>query len=89
MQLPIQNQVLELEEVEVARNLVIQPRHVGDVVLHPETQLRVPGAVDPVLVQLLPQRLLAVHPLQVLTLALVLESKVRDLSGTEQREREL
>ena len=79
MQLPVEDEVLQLEEVEVAGDLVVQPRHVGDVVLDPEPQLSIPGTVDAVLVQLLSEGLVSVHPLKVLALGLVLESKVRNL----------
>ena len=54
MQLSIQNQVLQLQEVEITSDLVLEPRHVGDIELNSEPELGVPGSRDTVLVQLLP-----------------------------------
>ncbi len=68
--------MLELQEVQVARDLVIQPRHVRHVILHPEPQLCVPGSVDAVLLQLLAKGLVPQDPAKVFRLRLVLETKV-------------
>ncbi len=62
-------------------NLKLELGDVGHIVLHSEPELSIPGTINPVLLQLFPQRLLLVYPAEQVLLCLVLETKVADLWG--------
>ena len=75
--------MLELQEVEISGDLELESHHVGHEILDPESQFCVTSPIDPVLLQLLAERLFPIHPAKILLFRLILKSKVGYLKERE------